>query len=375
MEDKIKKRVSIGNVKLSSYVETLPIETYGGGNSYIRWGEDNMYPDFLYNLYRQCATLGSIINISTNMTLGKGILDNSGMPDENRYGDSIGDIVKKITLDRWIFGGFSLQIIYNKLGDIIEVCYLDIRRVRLSRDKAIVYVSDEVRQYSHIQRYGKYKVFNPNTGAEDGIQILYYKGSRTRGIYPIPDYEASITDAETQIEIKRYNFNEINNNFLSSGIFNFNNGVPEEEEQKDIEKKVNERFGGAKNAARILCVFNENADNALSIDRIGSDDLPDRYANISEQIMKNIFISLGAHPQLFGMAVSTGFAQIEYSQALELYSMTQLEPIRNEIERALSKIWGVKLIRFIPYQQENTVDNNPEDGMISDGNIYSQKNK
>lgn len=348
MGDKVKAKINLSILESKTYVPVDGSEHYSGGKEYVSWGTNNQYPNYIWDGYMQCSTLQSVINGCSDFTFGKGIENHTGIEGENEFGDTISDIVEKIILDRWIFGGFAIQVKYNLLGSIIGISHIDLRKCRVSTCGKFVYVHDKWYGWG-TNRYAKFHAFNVELGAEHGVQIFFYKGTKTRGVYPIPDYSAALVSAETQVKIQQFNYNELDNNFAGTAVVNFNNGIPEEEVQKKIEDKLNDKFAGNNNAGRFLVSFNESKEQQANVQRIATDNLPDRYKQTYETSRADIFISLRAHPQLFGMTVSTGFAAIEYAEAFNLLNETHISKKQGEVRRVFAKIFGDEnAIVFIP---------------------------
>lgn len=342
------QKYALSLIETKTYTPIDGSEYYSSGTDWVSWGTYNEYPGYIWDNYMQCGTLQSIINGCSDFTYGNGILNNTGIIDENEFGDTIEDIVDKICLDRWIFGGFALQVKYNKLGEVISLSHIDLRKCRISHDGKFVFVKNKWN--SGNSDFNKYHSFDPETGAADGVQIYFYKGMKTRGIYPVCDYVAALVSCETQSKIQQFNYNELDNNFMCSGIVNFNNGIPTEKVQVEIENKVNKKFSGYKNAARMMVSFNEDKDSAVSFERLSTDDFPDRYKSCYETSRADIFISLSAHPQLFGMTVQSGFSDIDYQTAFSLLNNTHIRKKQGEIKRVFKKIFNREdAIEFKPF--------------------------
>lgn len=356
---KVKDEVKKTNVRLSvidydSYKPKVNEDQVYSGKEFVGWGENNAYPQYLWELYNNCSTLQSIINGCTDFTIGKGVINKTGIEEENIFGDTVKDIVEKTILDRWIFGGFAVQIKYDEFdGSILSISHIDYRKCRISEDFKYVYVHDKWFGWGS-NRYEKFHCFDPEKGREHGVQIFYYRGLRTRSVYPIPDYSAAIISCEIQIKAKLFNYNELDNNFASTGIANFNNGVPEDDVKKEIEAKLNKKHAGAKNAGRIIVSFNEDKEHAATFERMSTDDLPERYSNLQVESRADIFISLRAHPQLFGMSIPTGFADIPYEEAFRLLHETHITKKQSEIIMVFGKIFNKPdAIGFEPIDTNN----------------------
>lgn len=303
---------------------------------FVSFGKGNTYPDFLFDCYSECSILQSIINGLTDYICG------SGMTDEtkanmvvNKNGEQLLDIVKKCTSDYVIFGAFSLQIIRNLKGEIKELYWIDTRRVRLDEDDEKVYYRKKWEKYGDKARV--YDRWNKDVGFENCI--YYFKRPASRGIYGLPMWSSVTKDVMTSIEISKFHLSSILNNFAPSAIVNFNNGVPSKEEQKDIERKLNEKFSGSENAARMMLVFNDNKEQAVTTERLTEDNFDQKYQALSKSVKENIFVAFRAQPQLFGTDPDrTGFNSQEYSESFQLFKKTVVAPIQSEIERAFKAI-------------------------------------
>lgn len=366
-----KQSIALFDIDLQSYEPTLSTECVVNGHDYVRWGDRNNYPQYLYDTYTNCGVLKSIIDGCADFTFGKGVINNTGIEGENQFGDTIEEVIDKIIIDRWIFGGFAMQVKYNKIGDIISLAHIDFRKCRINEACDTVFVNNRWDKWGS-NRYDKFHAFDRETGAEDGVQIYYYKGYRCRGIYPVPDYAASLVSAETLIKIGHFHYDELNNNFMASGIMNFNNGVPGKTEMEIVERKVNDKFCGVRNkgnrnTARLMVSFNTDKDHATTFDRLATDDLDTRYQTLYSSAMADVFISLRCQPILFGLPSLTGFADQNFDEAFDLLNDTHISKKQSEIKRIFAKIFdNENAIIFIPFKERDIDSIDGIDSTITD---------
>lgn len=329
------------------------IEKENTGKPYLNYGIDNRFPNYLWELYLRSAILQSIINGTADYVGGDGI--NYSMDttiqrlkeQANKDGETLDDIIKKITVDYLIFGGFAMQIIYNKLQEISEIYWLDFRNCRRGKDNDKVYYSDD--WVKHANDYVTYNLFNPDV--KKGTSVFYFNGHITRGIYPIPRYNGALSAIETSTEISKFHLNSILNNFSGNFIINFNNGQPSNDVQEEIERKVKQKFAGADNAGKFLIAFNDSKENGVTVERIQDDSFDKKYETLRTDTYKEIFVAFRAIPQLFGYSLEgTAFNKQEFSEAFELYNKTTVEPIQKDLKRTFNKIFGVTdSIDIIPF--------------------------
>ena len=190
------KKNNLAFAALNPYVTTNTVENVEkeiSGKDFISWGTDNRYPNYLFSLYEDCATLQSIINGTADFICGNDISCNSQRFEKtvNKNGDTINDIIQRISTDYLIFGGFALQVIRNAVGEITEIYWIDFNKLRSDKKNEVFFYSEDwCKSYGRV-KYIKYPKFNPNDS--NPTSIFYYKGNKTRGTYPTPLYNASIT--------------------------------------------------------------------------------------------------------------------------------------------------------------------------------------
>ena len=355
------KKNNLAFAALNPYVTTNTVENVEkeiSGKDFIAWGSDNRYPNYLFSLFEDCATLQSIVNGTTDFVCGNDISCNLPMFEKtvNKNGDTILDIIQRISTDYLIFGGFALQVIRNAVGNISEIYWIDFTKIRSDKKNEVFFFSDEWdKSYGRV-KYIIYPKFNPDD--LNPSSIFYYKGNKTRGTYPTPIYNASITSCELEKKINEFHLNEISNNFLTSKIINFNSGVPDDDLKNEIEKNLNEKFSGSENAGRILISFNANKDSETTVTDIPVDDFAARYDALQARCREQIFLAFRAQPIIFGLQKeNNGFSQDEYLQAFALYNRTVVQPIQQAIIKSFDKILGIEgSIVIEPFSIEVTKD-------------------
>lgn len=359
------KQVKIQLAALDPYLTTNKVENIEkeiSGKDFISWGVDNRFPDYLFSLYSDCATLQSVINGTADFICGNEVTCNVPQFQKtiNKKGDTISDIIQKLAVDYLIFGGFAIQVIKDFNNNVAELYWIDFNKLRSDKKNEVFYYSEDWgKSYGRVKyiTYPKWKM-----GDENATSIFYYKGTKTRSVYPTPVYNASITACELEKKINTFHLNEICNNFTSTKIINFNSGIPDDEIKNEIEKNLNEKFSGAENAGRFIVSFNENRDSETTITDIATDDFADRYDALAKRSASQIFTAFRATPNLFGLPTeTTGFNAQEFAESFKLYNRTTVRPIQNQIVNALDKIFGVtSSISIEPFSIEDNVINKEE---------------
>ena len=332
-----------------------PKECKVRGKDFVQWGDNNKYPCYLWDLYNNVATLQSIVNGSADFIVGNDVICNIDKFNitVNKKGETIVDIVRKIAIDKLIFGGYALQVIRNRIGEVNEIYHLDFMKVRSNEKNTVFYYADDWNVWSvKAIKYPKFEY-----GDNNPTSIVYNKGYSTRSVYPIPPYGASVLSCEIERKINEFHLNNLNNGFMGNCIINFNNGIPTDEAQEEMEVNINEKFSGTSNAGRILMSFNDSEANKTTIERLDSDDFDEKYQALAERSKTEIFTAFRANPVLFGINYSSGFNENEFNEAFKLYNRTVIKPIQKDIVDTFDKIFNTKSsITIKPFSLEATDD-------------------
>lgn len=372
MEQNSEKRKKVSLLAIDPYTETnmiFPTERVNVSRDMVEWGENNDYPDYLLDLYKNVTTLGSIINGNIDFVTGDDI---TIIPLEGRFvdgimngrGDTIRGQVKDLTKDYEIYGGFALQVIRDYFGQIAEIYYIDVRYLRMNKRGDVFYYCENWGKGRGKKDVFVYPAFMPNLDwgslsdeerNRHASSILYVKNVHTQ-VYPSPLYASAVLACETERAINEYHWNAINNGFTPSMIINFNNGDPEEEAKEEIEDEINDKFSGHQNAGRVMLSWNKDRASATTFEVPKVEDFGEKYKALAERSRSQIFVAFRAIPLLFGMTegISTGFSTEEFEQSFKLYNRTQIRPVQRMICDAYDKIYGMNGVLTIkPFSLEN----------------------
>ena len=99
---------------------------------YVNFGSDNLYPLYLVDLFNRSAKHNAILTGKQTYVYGSG-LKIEGVWDlfanANRF-DSLDEIFNKCILDKLLYGGYALQIIWDRVGEsIAEIYHMDFSKI------------------------------------------------------------------------------------------------------------------------------------------------------------------------------------------------------------------------------------------------------
>ena len=343
-------------LELSSY--TTPVIQESKRDAWVEFGEDNNYFQFIIDRYVNSTTNSSVINNVSRLIYGRGLsaLDASKKPNE--YAQMMAlfhpDCIRKIVLDRKMFGQFAMQIHYSQDHKrILKAYHIPVNLLRAekcNKDGEIegYYYSDN---WLDVKKYAPKRI--PAFGySNEQIEILYSKPYAVgMKYYALPDYQGGLPYAKLEEEIADYLINEVQKGFAGRVVINFNNGVPTEEQQQIITGKVKSQLTGPR-GEKVIIGFNNNQESKTTVDTMPVNDAPDLYNSLSEECVKKIMLAHNVtSPLLFGLGSANGFSSNadEIKNASILFDNMVIKPIQDQIIDAFDKILafnGVSLKLF-----------------------------
>lgn len=202
----MKRKIPNANEGLYSVVgaqftaASIPVIKDIRNKDYMFYGENNLYPEALIEMYDTSAIHHTAIQAIKDGIFGKGI-ENIGDEYINTQGETIDEIFEKITLDYTLYQGYSLNVIWNKEGtQIAEIYHLPFSNVRSGKKNE----EDEVEEYyyssdwSNLRKYKEmpYRAFDPTDNKQENASQIFYYFNYTPGndVYPLPAYVAASND-------------------------------------------------------------------------------------------------------------------------------------------------------------------------------------
>ena len=317
----------------------------------------NRYPDYLLELFNASAKNNAIIRGKADYIVGQGFavdgtgLDTLGLArlqqfiNEPNKNETLNDILAKATLDLEIFGGFALEIIYNKTNEKIAAIYhADFSKYRKDKDADIYYYSDDWKKsIPETEVIAGFDWQNPS-----GKQLLYVKSYHPQSqAYPLPEYLGAIPYIEMDKELANYHLNAIKNNFQGGKMINFFNGQPTEEEQENIERKFKDKFTGTDNANSLVLNFSDSKEQGAEILNLDGNDFDKRYQILEDTVCQNIFTGHRiVDPQLFGIKEDGIFSsRNQIRDSYELFQNTYVNGRQRLLESVFNGLAEVQGFR------------------------------
>ena len=325
------------------------------GKDYMYYGEKNLFPQALIELYDTSAMHHTCIDAITAGIIGDGI-EMVGDEYINSNGETVDEIFEKIALDYSIYQGYAINVIWNKeQTKIVEMYHLPFANVRSGKpnDDDVVEEYMYSADWNNLRKnpYQSYRAFDVTDNKGDNASQVFYFYNYTPGnqVYPLPSYVAAMNDISLDAAVSRFHANNIANGLAPSMMIQFRNGVPSPEERRDVYREIEKTFTSPENAGRFFLSFSEPGKEMQVTPIENANDT--YYITLEERISSRI---LTAHritsPLLLGIKDASGFSNNaeEIKVAYAHFEGTVVEPKRKKIMSGFGYMlrlagWNVKL--------------------------------
>ena len=359
--------MNLNLVKLSHY--NIPHLVEKANQDWVSFGEDNLYPNYLLELFLGSAINGALVKSIGAMIYGEGLaatnVDESESTKESflrlteLLHNSDDDVLKDLAMDLKLFGGCYVNVIWSRdRSKIAKMQHIPAQYIRSGK-----MIDGEIDNYYYSADWSKvrkaefkpraYKAFSTEDRSQ-ASQILMIRDKNPALFYGFaPDYVAATDWIQMELEIAQFHLSNITSGMTPSMHVGFANGVPTEEERRTIERQLNQKFSGSGNAGKILLTFNDGKETAPVIEPIQMNDAQSAWEGMSKQAVNQI---LAGHrctsPILFGIRSEGGGLgnnADELRDAYSLFNNTVVVPFQNTLLKGLDKIFRVNDINLDLY--------------------------
>jgi hypothetical protein len=359
--------MNLNLVKLSHY--NIPHLVEKSNQDWVSFGEDNLYPNYLLDLFLGSAINGALVKSIGAMIYGEGLAatnaDESDATKESYLRltellhNSDDDVLKDLAMDLKLFGGCYVNVIWSRdRSRIAKLRHIPAQYIRSGK-----IIDGEVEHYYYSADWSKtrkaeykpraYKAFDTEDRTQ-ASQILMIRDKNPALFYGFaPDYVAATDWIQMELEIAQFHLSNITSGMTPSMHVGFSNGIPTEEERRTIERQLNAKFAGSGNAGKILITFNDGKETAPVIEPIQMNDAQSAWEGMSKQAVNQI---LAGHrvtsPILFGIRAEGGGLgnnADELRDAFSLFTNTVIVPFQSTLLKGLDKIFRVNDINLDLY--------------------------
>jgi predicted transcriptional regulator len=327
--------------RLNFHDNKLPVFKENKAKGFVTFGADNLYPDFLIELFNKSPKHNAIVSAKASYVAGIGTEVFGSNTEEiakaeaklkniNAY-ETYEELKAKVAYDAELFNGFAVEVIWNKAKTApSEFYHIPFKDIRKGLEGDFVYCADWTDNKAEKIHYQPY---NPIT--RESKQIYYCQFYRPgQGEYPLPDYVGALKYIEVDTEISNYYLNSIKNGFTAQTHIQLFKGIPTPEEARATARRFKENYQGTDNAGGLIIQYNDPTEKESVINNLQPSDFDKQFDLLNKTVQQEIFVAHKVNsPMLFGVRVEGQLGgRSELIEAYEMFHHAYIEPRQQKID-------------------------------------------
>lgn len=337
------QKLPVGNLSLPFIWDRY--ETRG----YVPFGQDNLYPQYLNQVYYSSPLHGSIVNFKVNASVGGGFeVDTSKLTAKEKV--DFYTFERKLNLNKLVKSLTKEYIVHERVyfcvtlkgGKAVKIESVSADKVRKNKNGTLYTVADDWTQSANLKKYKPY-----DRSCKDGTYMLAFEEhSLGMDIYPIPSYTSALNFAYLSGELSYLAKSNIQNSVFPSFAIKFPKKPQSDEELNSIKNTVN-KMKGAENAGKAVAFFANNKDQLPELEAIPTNDNDKLFTEASDLVTEQICFAHTIDPILLGVRTTGSLGNgSDIKQAYIIFEKNVIIPLRERIEQifnTLMQVWGLKL--------------------------------
>jgi len=344
------------NTKGSGFIDTfslsavtdLPYIKENRTYDWVDYGDDNLYPEYLKDMYNTSPTHNAIVKTKAQMVVGEGYTIDETFIDERQKIDAlkiIDDIEREkydLSLDFQLYGAMAFEIIWSlDFTKVVEVNRIDVSKLRSGKfDDGKVEEWFYKRDWSDRREDEVCIEVLDKSDKEHHRQILYISGPKVSNeYYGEPTYLAAMDWITLESQVGLYYRSLIENGFNPSVVVKFYRKPASQEERDDVVSGLKRSFGGVKRAGKAIVMFSDGKELSPDITPIEVSNVDKQFTIISDQITQKILTGERATtPELFSIMVPGQLGNGDFDTKVKCFTKFVIQPDQRVFEDAVNEI-------------------------------------
>jgi hypothetical protein len=315
---------------------------------YIPFGQDNMFPELLNQLYYTSPLHGAIVDFKTNSVVGGGYtLKSEGMTNEDKLKlytfekkIKLGKVERAIAQQLTVHHRVYFKLCYNAKRELYKIYNVSPEKVRIARDKQTYFLCDDWSARIDVTSIKKYHPTNSD------LEQLYVYEIMTLGQewYPLPQYTSALNFAFLSGELSYFAKSNIQNSVFPSFAMMFPKR-PQSEEEKSMIKHTIDRLKGAANAGKAVAFFANSADQLPKIESLPTNGNDKLFHEASALNTEQICFAHTIDPILMGVRTTGSLGGgADIKQAYVIFEKNVVMPLRTQVEEIINELLEIAKI-------------------------------
>jgi hypothetical protein len=316
---------------------------------YIPFGQDNLFPETLNQLYFTSPLHGAIVDFKVNATIGAGYDLKTNILTANEKLDlytwekkmKLAKAVRLATKQLVLHNRVYFKIYFDEKNKVVKMENVSPEKVRINRAKDCYFICDDWASRIDVVPVTKYHPLNT-----DKCQMYAYEISAIgQDYYPLPTYTSALNFAFLSGELSYFAKSNIQNSIFPSFAMMFPKR-PQSEEEKKVLRDTIDRMKGAQNAGKGVAFFANSADQLPKIESIPTNQNDKLFQEASGLNTEQICFSHTIDPILMGVRTTGSLGGgADIKQAYVIFEKNVVIPLREMVSEIFNELLTISKLK------------------------------
>ena len=316
---------------------------------YIPFGQDNLFPEMLNQVYFTSPLHGAIVDFKVNATIGAGydLKVQTLTADEKlalytwekkmKLSKSVREVTKHLVLHNRVY----FKLYFDEKHQVKRIENVSPEKVRINRAKDCYFLCDDWASRIDVLPVTKYHPLN-----SDKCQLYAYEIKAIgQDYYPLPTYTSALNFAFLSGELSYFAKSNIQNSIFPAFAMMFPKR-PQSEEEKKVLRDTIDRMKGAQNAGKGVAFFANSADQLPKIESIPTNSNDKLFHESSALNTEQICFSHTIDPILMGVRTTGSLGGgADIKQAYVIFEKNVVIPLREMVEEVFSELLSISKLK------------------------------
>ena len=317
-------------------------------NGYIPFGQDNLYPELLNQIYYSSPLHGSIVGYKVNAAVGGGfniVADRLTLEDKLELYTlerklNIKKIVPAVTQQLILHNRVYFKLCFDDKMKLTKIVNLSPEKLRVNLDRKRYYICDDWSSRIGVQEIRRY-----TPTSRDYEQLFVYEVECIgQDFYPLPQYTSALNFAFLSGELSYFAKSNIQNSVFPSFAMMFPKR-PQSEEEKNMIRNTIDRLKGAANAGKAVAFFANSQDQLPKIESLPTNGNDSLFQEASQLNTEQICFSHTIDPILMGIRTTGSLGSgSDIKQAYVIFEKNVVMELRQQVVTIFQEILTIARI-------------------------------
>ena len=316
---------------------------------YIPFGQDNLYPELLNQMYYSSPLHGAIVDYKTNAVIGGGFnimidkLTNEEKLELYAFESKLKlkKIAPIVTKQLVIHNRVYFKLCFSDKGKLTKVENLSPEKLRRSKDGKTYFICED--WASRIDVF-EIKPYHPLNKEYEQL-FIYELPCIGQDYYPLPQYSSALNFAFLSGELSYLAKSNIQNAVFPSFAMMFPKR-PQSEEEKNVLRRTIDKLKGAENAGKAVAFFANSPEQMPKIESLPTNSNDKLFQEASGLNTEQICFAHTIDPILMGVRTTGSLGSgSDIKQAYVIFEKNVVKPLREIVQDIFNELLHIAKVK------------------------------